>query len=185
MRLVCPTCGATGSLEMFLNDAAGRKAIQAALQLPSPLSKQVMAYIGLFRPGKRSLTWDRVEKLLNELLEPIHAQKVNRKGRNWIVTVDIWQAGLDELLSKRDKLTLPMKSHGYLFEIVVGLADKQEAATEQKQEQEKQQRPKPGPQESGPTRIGEMDAWKRNMERLGRKDQIDQVEQSAGGNSDD
>ncbi len=135
MRLTCPACAATGSIEFFLMDASARSAVMAAFKLPAPLAKQVIAYIGLFRPLKRGLTWDRIEKLLNELMEPINSAQLTRNGLTVPAPVDYWKEALDQMLMKRSKLTLPLKSHGYLFEIIFNMANKAAGAREIKQEQ--------------------------------------------------
>ena len=134
MRLTCPACGACGSIEFFLMDAAARESVRAAFSLPAPLGRQVMSYIGLFRPGRRSLTWDRVEKLLAELLTCIQEAKVVRNGITHPAPLDYWKEAIDQVLMNRAKLTLPMKSHGYLFEVIAGLAVKAGAAKEQRVE---------------------------------------------------
>jgi hypothetical protein len=156
---------------MFLNDVAGREALKTALALPHPLNKQVLAYIGLFRPRSRSLTWDRVDKLLKELLEPIEAGKLVRNHRTHVVTIEIWQAALDELLAKRDTLRLPMKTHGLLYEITAGLAEKSAAKQERNKEEALKNRPRCGPShqtnEEDPN-----EAFRRQMQRYGRTDLI-------------
>lgn len=138
MRLVCPGCGFTADLEAFLLDQAAREAVLLALQLPAPLGERILKYIGLFRPAQRSLSWDRVVKLLGELLAPIAECKVERSGRTWSAPLDYWGSALDEILARRDALTLPLKSHGYLFEIVAGYSNKAEASAERQAEHVKQ-----------------------------------------------
>lgn len=134
MKLTCPACGASGALEFFLMDASARESVRAAFQLPAPLGRQVMTYIGLFRPMQRALTWDRVEKLLAELLEPIQAASVTRNGIAHPAPIDYWKEALDQVLVNRAKLNLPLKSHGYLFEIVANLSGKQAGAQERQRE---------------------------------------------------
>ncbi len=138
MKLTCPSCGACGAIEFFLMDAAARETVRAALGLPAPLGRQVMTYIGLFRPRQRALTWDRVEKLLAELLEPIQAAQVMRNGILRPAPVAYWKEALDQVLMNRAKLNLPLKSHGYLFEIVANLSGKAAEVQEQQQERSRQ-----------------------------------------------
>lgn len=138
MKLTCPACGATGAIEFFLMDASARESVRAAFALPAPLNRQVMTYLGFFRPPQRALTWDRVEKLLAELLEPIQAAEVMRNGITHPAPLDYWKAALDQVLMSRAKLNLPLKSHGYLFEIVANLAGKQAGAQEHQQERARQ-----------------------------------------------
>lgn len=138
MRLTCPCCGAQHSLEALLTDAAARQAVVAALALPG-LGDRLARYLGLFRPTGRGLTWDRVARLLEELNAALAAGQIERHGQVWPAPLDYWQLALDQILDSRPSLTLPLKSHGYLYEILVGLSRKaadqraarQEAADEQ------------------------------------------------------
>lgn len=138
-------------------DYQAREAVRAAFLLPAPLGDRLVRYLGLFRPKSRALSWDRVARLLSELLEPINAGRVERNGRAWVAPLSVWELALDEILAKRDKLQLPLKSHGYLFEIVAGFASKAEGAAE-KHEIERERSPhrvlnEPGPRESGDPRV--------------------------------
>lgn len=145
MRLTCPCCGATLSLEALLNDTAARQAVATALALPAGLGPRLLRYLGLFRPAQRSLTWERAAHLLNELHGLIDAGEIRRHGRPWRVSEADWAAALDELLDRRPKLTLPLKGHGYLLEILAGLANHTEAQHEQQiEDQRRQPRPDTG-----------------------------------------
>lgn len=140
MQLTCPCCSARFPIEAALADDAARQAVAAALRLPAPLGELLLRYIALFRPTKRALSWDRAAKLLDELSAPIRAGQVERNGRIWAAPQESWRAALEEMLERRDKLTLPLKSHGYLFEIVAGFAAKGEARIEQQAETDKRYR---------------------------------------------
>lgn len=111
-------------------DAAARETVALALALPAPLGDRLLRYLGLFRPNSRVLSWDRAARLLGELQVAISSARVERKGRAWAAPLAVWQAALDECLDKRSTLTLPLKTHGYLFEIVAGMASKAEGAQE-------------------------------------------------------
>lgn len=137
MQLTCPCCFARFSIEAALTDDAARKAVAAALKLPAPLGDLILRYLAFFRPSKRALSWDRAAKLLNELVEPIQAARVERHGRAWPAPIEYWREALEQMLDRRDKLQLPLKSHGYLFEIVAGLASKAEGRAETATEQQK------------------------------------------------
>lgn len=119
-------------------DAAARETVRAAFSLPAPLGRQVMTYIGLFRPPQRALTWDRVEKILTELLEPIQAAQVTRNGISRPAPLEYWKEAIDQVLTNRAKLTLPLKSHGYLFEIVANQSGRQAGAQERQVEATRQ-----------------------------------------------
>ena len=137
MQLTCTNCGARMSLETALNDVQARKALAAALSMPAQLGDRTLRYIGLFRPQQRSLTWPRFHKLLNELLVQIKARTVTRNGITWSAPLETWEMALDQIMDNRDTLRLPLKSHGYLFEIVAGIANRAAGVQERKTEQTK------------------------------------------------
>lgn len=133
MRVTCPACGAELTLDAWLVHEGSRRVVAQVLKLPPTLGARVMRYLGLFRPEKRQLTMDRVESLLDELLPPITTGHIKRNGREWLVPeYEAWKIALDTVLAHRDegKLRLPLKSHGYLLEVIVGLAAEHEARQE-------------------------------------------------------
>ncbi len=130
MKLSCPACGSLSSLDALLGNEGAREAVMAALAFPAPLGKLMVQYLGLFRPAQRQLSFDRVASLLNELLPMIQAGMIWRSGRIWSAPQEYWRMGLEEMLAKRDKLTLPLKSHGYLITIIEGYSSKAEAKQE-------------------------------------------------------
>lgn len=130
MKTSCPACGAAFSLDALLGNEGARAAIMAALEMPAPIGKLLVQYLALFRPASRQLSFDRVATLLSELLPMISAAKIERNGRIWSAPQDYWAMALNEMLAKRDKLTLPLKSHGYLLEIIAGYSNKAEAKAE-------------------------------------------------------
>ncbi len=125
-----------------MNDAAARQAVATALALPANLGPRLLRYLALFRPPNRSLTWERVARLLGELQGMIDAGRIQRHGRPWAVTPAAWQVALDEMLERRHSLSLPLKSHGYLLEILAGQANQAEARHEERVETERRQ-PRP------------------------------------------
>lgn len=140
MRLTCQACGAVISLDAALGHEGAREAVQIALQLPAPIGKLLIQYVGLFRPAQRQLSFDRVASLLGELLQMIQAAQIERSGRVYAAPQDYWRQALETMLNQRDKLTLPLKSHGYLLEIIAGYADKAEARAEANAEETKRHR---------------------------------------------
>jgi hypothetical protein len=135
MKLVCPSCGFFASPEAFLADADEQRALLLAFKVPSPLAASLHQYLRLFRPAQRALTARRIETLLGELLPMIEACRIERRGRIWPAPVEAWRTALEEIVGKRDRLTLPLKSHGYLLEILVGHADRAEGTAEAKREE--------------------------------------------------
>ena len=134
MKLSCPACGSLSSLDALLGNEGAREAVMAALAMPAPLGKLMVQYLGLFRPAQRQLSFDRVANLINELLPMITAAKIERNGRIWNAPQDYWKMGMEDMLTKRDKLTLPLKGHGYLLTIIEGYNIKAESKLETQHE---------------------------------------------------
>lgn len=141
MKLTCPACGALMSLDVVVAHEGARAAVQAALQLPAPLSRQLIQYLTLFRPAKRQLTLDKLATLLNELLPMIHAGEIRRDGKTYRLSPAMWSAGMQEMMD-RDKhkpFTRPLKTHGYLLDVLVSKANSEEAKQEARLERDRQQ----------------------------------------------
>ncbi|MCB1826657.1 MAG: hypothetical protein KDJ54_19565 [Candidatus Competibacteraceae bacterium] len=136
MRLTCPCCGAAYSVEVLLADRDAREAVSTAFRLPPSLSERLLRYIALFRPAERALSWARAARLMAELEAMITAAQIERNGQCYPAPVDAWRVAIDQIIDMRDRnmLALPMKSHGYLLEILVGLhqrANDQRAARQE------------------------------------------------------
>ena len=120
MNIKCPNCGAVHSLDSLINDAEASAVLRTVLEMDAELGKAAIRYIGLFRPAKSQLSWARTAKLLNELLPMIKAQEAVRDGVCFPAPTEAWIHGFNETVNARDqgRLKLPLKSHGYLLEIV-------------------------------------------------------------------
>lgn len=136
MQIKCPACNAAFALEAALAIDAGRSALATALQLPA-LGGALVQYLGMFRAAGRALAFARVEKLLLELKPMLDQQIVVRNGLTRRCALPLWQQALERMIEQRDagKLDLPLKTHGYLLEIVFALADKAEASQERATEE--------------------------------------------------
>jgi hypothetical protein len=130
VKTACPACGATFSLDTILGNEGAREAVMAALAMPAPIGKLLVQYLALFRPAQRQLSFDRVANLLNELLPMISTASIERNGRTWSAPQEYWSMALSEMIAKRDNLTLPLKSHGYLLAIIEGYSNKAETKKE-------------------------------------------------------
>lgn len=135
MHLTCPACGAVHSLDAVLAHEAARSALVRALGL-TPLGRRLVRYLALWRPAKRALSWERTAALLEELLDMVEAARIDRHGRAWPAPQDYWVMAIDEIIARRDagQLRTPLKSHGYLLEIIAGLGDRAEAQAERGRE---------------------------------------------------
>lgn len=68
METRCPSCGSTFSLDVAINAEAGSELLSIMANTSTALTRPLMAYLGLFRPATRKLTWDRALKLAQEVL---------------------------------------------------------------------------------------------------------------------
>ena len=68
METRCPSCGSAFSLDVAINTEAGSELMNLIANMPTSLSRPLFAYLGLFRPATRKLTWDRALKLATEVL---------------------------------------------------------------------------------------------------------------------
>ena len=120
MNIKCPNCGAVHSLDSLINDADASAVLRAVLEMDAEMGKAAIRYVGLFRPAKSQLSWARTAKLLNELMPMIKAQEAVRDGVSSPAPAEAWLHGFSETVNARDqgRLKLPLKSHGYLLEIV-------------------------------------------------------------------
>ncbi len=130
MRYACPVCGAHGSAEFFSADAKAREFSRRMGRVPSELGDPLLHYLGLFRPGKNALSWSRAITLVDELLPMIEGNHVRRNGRDWPTTTGQWRSALLQMVEARARLRLPLKSHGYLLEILAGEAQALDAKAE-------------------------------------------------------
>lgn len=140
MKLVCPACGSVNSLDSLVGHDGARAALAELAKLSGPLASAVVRYLALFRPQQRAgkaprqLSLDRMASLLAELNPMILEARIERSGRAYAAPREVWVGAIDSILTSRDRLTLPLKSHGYLLEIIIGQIHKAEMAAETKRE---------------------------------------------------
>lgn len=134
MKMVCPHCQADFDMLLGIQDLAARQAVQRAFSL-TPLGDVLIQYVQLFKPAKQALKMTMLVRILDELLPHIQAGKINAGGGVQAAPHDYWRSAIETMLASRDKLTLPLKSHGYLFQIIAGMGNKAAAAAEKQQEQ--------------------------------------------------
>lgn len=131
----CPNCGAANSLDSLVSDAEAAEVLKMLLELDADIGKAAIRYIGLFRPAKSQLSWARTAKLLNELMPMIKAQEA---ARDWVcfpAPTEAWIHGFNETVNARDqgRLKTPLKSHGYLYEILAGWVGQPSAGSQTNQ----------------------------------------------------
>lgn len=133
MRVICPCCQTDFPIEAGISDVAARNAIKRAFSL-TPLGDLLLGYVQLFRPAQRAMSMTKLVKLLDELLPMIQAGKIEHNKRLWPAPQDYWKTALEEIIARRDTLTLPLKGHGYLLTLIAATADKAAAKAETLQE---------------------------------------------------
>lgn len=134
MKIVCPCCAAEFPLQAAVSDVAARQAIARAFSL-TPLGDVLLSYVGLFKPAKQALKMSALVRILDELIVDIKAGQITRGGTIYPAPQEHWRSAIETMLASRDKLTLPLKSHGYLYEIIAGYGNRAAAAQERKNEQ--------------------------------------------------
>lgn len=120
MKCRCPNCGSENSLDTLIDDEPALKAIVAVLKA-TPAGRAVIKYLGLFRPAQRQLSFPKVAKLLTELMPMIEAQEIKRNGIAYPAPHHVWESAIEKVIEARDagRLQTPLKSHGYLLEVVI------------------------------------------------------------------
>jgi len=142
-QLCCPNCRAVMSLDVLLADDAPREALNAIVEAHpagETFVKPLLRYIGLFAPVKSQMSHSRIAALINELAPMIRAAQIERNGRTWPCPIDYWRQGFDHMLAQRDqgRLKHPLKTRGYLREVLAGFADKAESRAESNTERQRQ-----------------------------------------------
>lgn len=122
MKTRCPCCGAENSLDALLAHEDAREAVWAVAQVGGEIGRLAVQYIALFRPANSSLSMGRMAKLLGEILPDIQRGAITRDRIEYPAPPEAWVYAMREMLTRRSSgsLKLPLKSHGYLYEIIAG-----------------------------------------------------------------
>lgn len=142
-QVCCPNCRAVMSMDILFAEDAPREALNAIVSAhPAGDSfiRPMLRYVGLFAPAKSQMSHSRVASLVNELAPMIRGAQFQRNGRTWVCSIEYWRQGFEHMLALRDeqRLNLPLKSHGYLLEVLAGLIDRTEARAETQTERQRQ-----------------------------------------------
>lgn len=138
LELTCPVCGVTSPLEGFLQVEEQGRAVMIALGLPASLRDALVRYMRLFNPPGRKGAISKTLRLLTELEQPIRDNRVSRRGNDYVAPVELWREAMEDIVERARQpgstLTLPLKSHGYLFEVVAGKCEQAAAKAEKRSE---------------------------------------------------
>lgn len=124
----CMMCGGRTPVEMAVENEAASRAVTRCMQSLGDVGRGMLAYMALHRPPKRTLTWEKVARLLDELLGLYDSGKVTRDGITTITSDAVWVAALAETRDAAPTLDLPLEGHGYLLAVLSGMARKAQRA---------------------------------------------------------
>ena len=130
MNVTCPACAAKFDIDAAVSDADARRFCELVAGIHPSVAKPLIQYLGLFRPARTGLRWSRMLSLAQELEPMIRATRVTRNGMTYAVPLESWAAALSMLADRPKNLQLPLKSHGYLLEILANGAEKVAAREE-------------------------------------------------------
>ena len=138
----CPVCRNPLTWDVVFAHQGVRKAMIALVNAHpegEKLLRPLLGYIGLFAPKKTSMRYERIADMADELVGMIRKAQIERNSRVYAAPLDYWKQGMAEILARRDSgaLRVPLSSHGYLFEIIVGYSEKAVASAETKLEQQR------------------------------------------------
>ena len=105
----CPVCHSHLSLEAIVQDEAARELLGVLSGLDATLARALVGYLGLWRPAKQDLRWDRALRLARDVL----ALEADPHRLAWAL------AETTEAIRAKGGTT-PIKSHGYLKRVLEG-----------------------------------------------------------------
>lgn len=118
MKIKCPSCGASMSLDVLIAHDEARDALVELTGISDELVRGCLKYLTLFRPAEKDLTFARVAKLVGEIAPMIRAGEISRNRQSHPAPREAWIWAFGRCLEARDmgKLKTPLTSHGYLLE---------------------------------------------------------------------
>lgn len=152
MRVCCPACDTDFPIEAGFAEADGKRLAALLAAMDAALGRSMLGYLRLHKPARTQLRMAKAAKLAQEIAELVASGEVSRGGLCRPCTAATWVAGIEQMLSTKDKLRLPLSGHGYLLEVVFGLADKADAVAERTRETDLRQGRRSGPATAAPTR---------------------------------
>ena len=140
--ITCPVCRNQLTWETIFAHHGVRDAMLALVNAhpsASKLLRPLLGYAGLFAPEKTAMRYERIAALLDELVAMIRESQLKRDGTVYAAPLDYWINAFNEVLARRDAgtLRLPLSSHGYLIEIIVGYSKKADATAEMIREKQR------------------------------------------------
>lgn len=137
MQLCCPVCGTEFPIEAGWAEVDGKRLAALLAGFEPAVGRASVGYLRLFKPAKTALRSAKATRLLEELAALIATGRVCRDERGGVerpAKPAHWAAGMEQMLTQRDRLSLPLDNHNYLRAVVFGLADAADAAAERARE---------------------------------------------------
>jgi hypothetical protein len=156
MILTCPACGAGVSLEAWANDKDWREFVAFFPQVPMPIQARAIAYLGLWRTGKRALKPAKALKILAGLLDLVKAGTVHwEHGETRPAPIELWAKALDAVIERRPS---ELNSHNYLkhtaWDMAAGLAAESEKTIHRRVAESAEDKERPDGEADKPKRRG-------------------------------
>lgn len=131
MKVKCPSCGASMSLEVLIAHDDARAALVELAGISDELVRGCLKYLTLFRPSEKDLTFARVAKLVGELAPMMRAGVINRNRQEHPAPKEAWVWAFARCVEARDmgKLKTPLTSHGFLLENITFWSPEKTAGT--------------------------------------------------------
>lgn len=143
LTTVCPACSYKYDLLSALADGEQReywRYIQTQ-NLSTERLRLMFRYLGYFAPPKYAMSFSALYTRTESLLSQVTSGKVIRAGNTRVAPPELWWQVIELLVTnKPDALSLPLKSHNYLCQIVFNEADRAAAKAEEHQINEQRNR---------------------------------------------
>ena len=108
-----------------MNDDMARKVVLLASKMPNEISKNIFAYLSLFRKGKNGLRWARALSIISSVNELINADKLEWDGQEKENHSSCWEKAI-QMMIESPPPRLPLKNNNYLRAIAFQHAGKAE-----------------------------------------------------------
>ncbi|QUN06451.1 hypothetical protein KDN34_03020 [Shewanella yunxiaonensis] len=113
----CPVCHSSLHLDALVQDDAARELLAELTKMNAGLARVMVAYIGLFRPEKSDLSWNRALKLTTETLAMASSTDLLREA--------LTETVMKLRASRTDGKVRPLTNHNYLKRVLESYADAQ------------------------------------------------------------
>jgi hypothetical protein len=129
---VCQSCGAIAPIEWFLADAEHRNFAALVAELPREIAPLIYHYLSLFKvDNSRAMQIRKAVRLVTELKTMVGSGyvQIDRKVAR-TCPPRLWAQAIEQMIERRNRLTLPMPNHNYLKSIAWQIADQEDAKVE-------------------------------------------------------